>query len=92
MRVYGLVFFAGAILGCGTSDPDAGDSGTGDDAGNHVCDPVNLLKGRTSSLIWGNAGEVTDFFLNILYPSEGAANLKLYRDAGISFLPTGRGQ
>ena len=27
-------------------------------------------------------------FLGILYPSEGSANLKLYRDAGISFLNT----
>lgn len=58
------------------------------DAGSHRCDPVALLKAQTSSLSWGNAGDVTDYFLGILYPSEGAANLKLYRDAGISFLNT----
>ena len=58
------------------------------DAGSHKCDPVALLKAQTSSLSWGNAGDVTDYFLGILYPSEGAANLKLYRDAGISFLNT----
>lgn len=63
-------------------------SGTGDDAGNHVCDPVTLLKLRLPAGSWGNAGDVTDFFLSILYPAEGAANLKLYRDAGIKFLNT----
>lgn len=63
-------------------------SGTGDDAGNHVCDPVTLLRLRLPSGSWGNAGQVTDFFLGILYPAEGAANLKLYRDAGINFLNT----
>jgi len=36
----------------------------------------------------GDAAAVTDFFLGILYPAEGAANLKLYRDAGIAFLNT----
>lgn len=63
-------------------------SGTGDDAGNHVCDPVALLKSRLPSGSWNNAGDVTDFFLGILYPAEGAANLKLYRDAGVDFLNT----
>jgi hypothetical protein len=61
-------------------------AGTGDDAGNHTCDPVGLLAARNVPL--GDAGAVTDFFLGILYPSEGAANLKLYRDAGIAFLNT----
>jgi hypothetical protein len=63
-------------------------AGTGDDAGNHTCDPVALLKSRLPSLSWNNAGDVTDFFLGILYPAEGAANLKLYRDAGVAFLNT----
>jgi hypothetical protein len=61
-------------------------SGTGDDAGNHTCDPVALLTAR--GVPAGNAGAVTDFFLGILYPAEGAANLKLYRDAGIACLNT----
>lgn len=63
-------------------------SGTGDDAGNHVCDPVMLLRTRLPAGSWGNAAVVTDFFLGLLYPAEGAANLKLYRDAGVSFLNT----
>ena len=64
-------------------------AGTADDAGNNQCDPVALFKAKVSSLSWGNAGDVTDYFLSILYPAEGAANLKLYRDAGVAFLNTG---
>ena len=64
-------------------------AGTGDDAGNHQCDPVGLLKANLPSLSWGNAGDVTDYLLGILYPAEGAANLKLYGDAGVAFLNTG---
>ena len=63
-------------------------SGTGDDAGNHTCDPVMLLKTRLPSGSWTDAAAVTDYFLGLLYPSEGAANLQLYRDAGIAFLNT----
>ena len=59
------------------------------DAGNNKCDPVGLLKAKVPSTSWGNAGAVTDYFLGILYPAEGAANLKLYRDAGVNFLNTG---
>ena len=58
------------------------------DAGNNKSDPVGLMKAKLPSLSWGNAGDVTDYFLGILYPAEGAANLKLYRDAGINFLNT----
>ena len=64
-------------------------AGTADDAGNNQCEPVGLMKAKLSSLSWGNAGDVTDYFLGILYPAEGAANLKLYRDAGVSYLNTG---
>ncbi|NOS69464.1 MAG: DUF1800 family protein [Verrucomicrobia bacterium] len=66
-------------------------AGTGDDAGNNQCDPVGLLKSRLSSGTSGgynDAGAVTDFFLSILLPGEGAANLALYRQAGINFLNT----
>lgn len=59
------------------------------DAGNNKCDPVALFKAKVTSPSWGNAGAVTDYFLGILYPAEGAANLKLYRDAGVNFLNTG---
>ncbi len=63
-------------------------SGTGDDAGNHVCDPVGLLKKKVPAGSWDNAGAVADYFLSILYPGEGAGNLSLYRTAAINFLNT----
>jgi uncharacterized protein (DUF1800 family) len=63
-------------------------SGTGDDAGNNVCDPVALLKKKLPVGSWNNAGDVADYFLSILYPGEGKANLALYRTAAINFLNT----
>jgi uncharacterized protein (DUF1800 family) len=75
------------ILG-GQTGHNGGQSGTGNDAGNNFSDPVTLLKLRLPAGSWGNAGEVTDLFLGLLYPAEGAANLQLYRDAGIKFLNT----
>ncbi len=63
-------------------------SGTGDDAGNNVCDPVGLLKARLPSGSWNDAAAVADYFLGILYPAEGAANLALYRQAAIDYLNT----
>lgn len=62
--------------------------GTGDDAGNHVCDPVGLLKRKLPSGSWDNAGAVADYFLGILYPGEGAGNLALYRTAALNYLNT----
>jgi hypothetical protein len=61
-------------------------SGTGDDAGGHTTDPVGLLKSRLPAGSWNNAGDVADFFLGLLYPTEGAGNLALYRAAAIEFL------
>ncbi len=61
-------------------------SSTGDDAGNNVADPVALLKKKLASNNWNNAGAVADYFLSILFPTEGAGNLLLYRAAAINFL------
>jgi len=66
-------------------------AGTGDDAGNNQCDPVGLVKSRLPAGSvggWSDPAAVTDFFLGILFPGEGAANLSLYREAGINFLNT----
>ena len=63
-------------------------TGTGDDAGNNTCDPVGLLKARLPSGSWNDAAAVADYFLGILYPGEGAANLALYRQAAIDYLNT----
>jgi uncharacterized protein (DUF1800 family) len=61
------------------------------DAGNNVCNPVALLKSKVlnENDNWGNAEVVADYFLKLLYPAEGAANLALYRTAAINFLNTG---
>ncbi|MEY4387136.1 MAG: hypothetical protein RLY20_2419 [Verrucomicrobiota bacterium] len=59
------------------------------DAGNNICDPVALLKKKTSSGTWNNAGAVADYFLGIIFPGEGAGNLALYRQACIDYLNDG---
>lgn len=66
--------------------PSAG--GRGDAGANTVCDPVALLKKKMPSTDWNNAGAVADYFLSILLPGEGKANLLLYRQAAINFLNT----
>jgi hypothetical protein len=63
-------------------------AGTGDDAGNNICDPVALLKKKLPSGSWNNAGDVADYFLGLLYPGEGKGNLTLYRSAAVDFLNT----
>jgi uncharacterized protein (DUF1800 family) len=64
-----------------------GGTGRGD-AGNNFTDPVGLLKMKLPAADWGNAGAVADFFLGLLYPAEGKANLALYRASAVSFLNT----
>jgi uncharacterized protein (DUF1800 family) len=63
-------------------------AGTGDDAGNCVTDPVALLKLKLPSNQWNNAGNVADYFLSIIYPGEGKANLDAYRNLAMNFLNT----
>jgi uncharacterized protein (DUF1800 family) len=62
-------------------DDDYGASG--DD---NVADPVLLLKAKAPASTWNDAGAVVDFFLGLLYPGEGRANLDLDRAAAIEFL------
>jgi uncharacterized protein (DUF1800 family) len=62
-------------------------AGTGDDAGSAASDPVGLLRKKLPGSL-NNAGAVADYFLSILYPGEGAANLSQYRAAAINFLNT----
>ena len=58
------------------------------DAGNSTADPVSLLKLKLPGTSWNNAGAVADYFLGILYPAEGKANLDLYRTAAVNYLNT----
>jgi hypothetical protein len=63
-------------------------AGTGDDAGNHTCDPVALLRKKLPSTSWTDTNAIAGYFVNLLYPAEGAANLTLYRNAAVNFLNT----
>jgi uncharacterized protein (DUF1800 family) len=62
------------------------------DAGNSWADPVLLLKRKLPAAQWTNAEAVADYFLSILYPGEGRANLQQYREAAIEFLNTNDSQ
>lgn len=55
---------------------------------NNVTDPVALLKKELPGTSWNIAGDVADYFLSILFPAEGRANLDLYRASAINFLNT----
>jgi len=63
-------------------------AGTGDDAGSNTTDPVALLKKKLPPGSWNNATAVADYFVGILFPAEGKANLDLYRNAAVNFLNT----
>ena len=54
----------------------------------NVSDPVKLLKIKLPAASWNDPAAVVDYFLAILYPGEGRANLDMDRDAAISFLNT----
>ena len=51
-------------------------------------DPVALLKLKKPDAL-SNAGAVADYFLSVLFPAEGTANLQQYRAAAIQYLNTG---
>jgi uncharacterized protein (DUF1800 family) len=68
-----------------TADTNKSDNISG--GNNNLTDPVALLKNKLpNNGSWNNAGAVADFFLRILYPGEGRANLDLYRQNAINFL------
>ncbi|MDB6026778.1 MAG: hypothetical protein JWM68_3001, partial [Verrucomicrobiales bacterium] len=54
----------------------------------NVSDPVALLANRLPPASLTSASAVADYFLSILFPGEGAANMTLYRNAAIKFLNT----
>jgi hypothetical protein len=67
-----------------TSDTNKNDGISG--GNNNLTDPVALLKKKLPSASWTNPGDVADYFLSILYPGEGKANLDLYRSLAMDFL------
>ncbi len=52
----------------------------------NTSDPVALLKARLPSASWNNDAVVVDFFLGLLFPGEGAANMGRDRQAAIDHL------
>ena len=52
----------------------------------NTSDPVALLRAKLPGASWNNAAAVTDFFLGLLFPGEGAANLGRDREAAINYL------
>ena len=61
---------------------------TTDGSRNNTSDPVKLIRLKLPSTAWNDPGAVVDYFAQILYPGEGAANLGLDREAAIEFLNT----
>ncbi len=58
------------------------------DAGNSVNDPVAVVRLKLPQSDWKNAEAVASYFVQLLYPGEGRANLDLYRGVAVSFLNT----
>jgi len=54
----------------------------------NVSDPVKLIKMKLPQTSWTDAGAIVDYFLPLLFPGEGKANLDLDRTAAIAFLNT----
>lgn len=50
-------------------------------------DPVSLLRAKRPDGL-ADAGAAADYFLDLLFPAEGSANLAAYRDLAIRFLNT----
>jgi uncharacterized protein (DUF1800 family) len=73
----------------GLSGHNGSQNGARNDAGDCICDPVSLLTNKLSAVNWTNADAVADYFVNILYPAEGAGNLAFYKQAAIDFLNDG---
>jgi len=66
-----------------------GGSRPGDAGANNVTDPVKLLKTKLPQADWNNADKVADYFLEILFPTEGKANLGDLKNLALDFLNTG---
>lgn len=67
--------------GSSTKDDDYGSSGL-----KNTSDPVALIKARMPAQDWNNDAAVVDFFLGLLFPGEGAANMGRDRQAAIDHL------
>ena len=64
-------------------------SGKADAGSTTTTDPVRLLKAKLPQTSWNDANAVANYFLGLLYPTEGRANLDEYRQLAVWFLNTG---
>ena len=64
-------------------------SGKADAGSTTTTDPVRLLKAKLPQASWNDANAVANYFLGLLYPTEGRANLDEYRQLAVWFLNTG---
>jgi hypothetical protein len=60
-----------------------------DNGNKNIASPTALLKVKVPSSSWTDAGAVADFFLHILFPGEGKANLDTYKTVCVKYLNTG---
>ena len=58
------------------------------DAGASTVDPVALLKAKLPTTSWNNADAVATYFVSLIFPGEGMANLMDYKASAVSFLNT----
>jgi hypothetical protein len=65
-----------------------GQSGKSDAGEKNTTDPVSLLQKELPLADWSEAPAIADYFLHLLSPSEGKANLDLYQRAAINHLNT----
>ncbi len=64
------------------------ESGKADSALVNMSDPVKLLKAKLPQSSWKDANVVASYFLNILFPAEGKANLDQYHSRAVGYLNT----
>lgn len=79
-------FVQSYLMGAGDSSTSKNDSISG--GNKSVADPVALLRLKLPAGSTNNAVAVANYFVDLLYPGEGKANLDLYRIAAINFLNT----
>jgi uncharacterized protein (DUF1800 family) len=54
----------------------------------NASDPSRLIRLKVPSSSWNDPGAIVDYFLGLLYPNEGTANLGQDREAAVKFLNT----
>jgi uncharacterized protein (DUF1800 family) len=62
--------------------------GSGKSDASNTSDPVKLLKFKLPQSSWHDANAVASYFIGILFPGEGKANLNQYLTQAVSYLNT----